>query len=136
MRPLRIVVDTNVLVSALLHPDRTPDRALAALRAHRCIVLHDPRIVAEWREVLSRKKFRGIDPARAAEQLEALLALGEPVTNVTPFEGEMTDAGDVPFVEVALAGRADALLTGNVRHYPADLGFEVMPPATLLLRLD
>ena len=38
-------------------------------------------------------------------------------------------------LEVALAGKAFAIVTGNVRDYPLDLGFEVLPPATVLARL-
>jgi hypothetical protein len=40
------------------------------------------------------------------------------------------------FVEVALAGRADAIVTGNLRQYPNDLGFAVHPPASLLAMLE
>ena len=51
---------------------------------------------------------------------------------IAAWEGAMTDDDDRIFVEVALAGRADAIVTGNLRHYPSDLGFAVHPPATLL----
>lgn len=133
--PLRLVVDTNVLVSALLHPGRTPDLALSAVVRAGCVVLHDPRLVAEWREVLSRRKLRAIEPERAARRIDALLAAGEPVEAPAAYEGPMIDAGDRPFVEVALAGRAHGIVTGNTRHYPEDLGFAVLTPAALLARL-
>ncbi len=61
---MRLVLDTNVLVSALLHPGRTPDLALLALRAAGAVVLVDARVEAEYREVLSRPKFNAVDPAR------------------------------------------------------------------------
>jgi putative PIN family toxin of toxin-antitoxin system len=132
---LRLVLDTNVLVAALLTPGRTPERALAAVLARGDAVLYDPRIEAEYRDVLARPKFRGIDPARVAALLAALLTGAENLGAVPAWEGAMTDADDRAFVEVALAGRADALVTGNARHYPTGLAFAVLSPAELLARL-
>jgi uncharacterized protein len=132
---LRVVVDTNVLVAALLTPGRTPDRALSALRERGDAVLYDPRVEAEYRAVLARPKFRAVDPARAGALLASLLAMGEDLGPVPAWGGAMTDADDRAFVEVALAGRADVLLTGNARHYPTDLSFAVLSPAALLERL-
>ena len=66
-RSMRLVLDTNVLVSALLNPARAPDRALAAVCARKDVVLFDPRIVAEYRAVLARPKF----PTFTVERTEA-----------------------------------------------------------------
>ena len=55
---------------------------------------------------------------------------------VPAWTGAMTDEDDRIFVEAAIAGRADAIVTGNVRDYPSGLGFEILPPATLLARID
>jgi putative PIN family toxin of toxin-antitoxin system len=133
---MRLVVDTNVLVSALLHPGRRPDRALAAIRERRDVVLFDERLVAEWREVIARPKFRSIDAGRGGALVDALVAAGELVVVPTPFAGELVDADDRAFVEVALAGLADAIVTGNARHYPTGLGFDVLGPAALLDRFE
>lgn len=133
--PLRLVIDTNVLVAALLTPGRTPDRALAAVRARGDVVLYDARIEAEYRAVLARPKFRAVNPARAEALLGALLAGAERLADVAAWGGAMADADDRVFVEVALGGRADAVVTGNARHYPAHLGFAVLSPAALLERL-
>ena len=133
---LRLVIDTNVLVAALLTPGRTPDRALAAVFARGDAVLCDARIEAEYRDVLGRPKFRAIDPGRAEALLTALLAGAERLGDVAPWAGPMTDADDRAFVEVALAGAADAVVTGNARHYPTDLAFAVLSPAALLARLE
>jgi hypothetical protein len=40
------------------------------------------------------------------------------------------------FVEVARSGHADAIVTGNLKHYPSDLGVEVIGPRALLDRLS
>lgn len=131
---MRLVVDTNVLVSALLKPGSVPDRALAAIWS-RASVLYDARILYEYRSVLERPKFGAIARHRIDELLEAVRVRGCDLGGVPPWELAMADGGDRIFVEVALAGRADAVVTGNIRHYPTDLGFETLPPATLLARL-
>ena len=132
---MRLVVDTNVLVSALLKPGSVPDRALAAIW-QTATVLYDGRIAGEYRSVLERPKFRAIDRLRIEELLALLHARGSDLGEVPSWQGTMTDGGDRIFIEAALAGRAEAIVTGNIRHYPSDLGFEVLPPATLLARLD
>lgn len=129
----RLVMDTNVVVSALLHPARTPARALAAAR--RCTVLVDARVEAEYRSVLARKKFASIPVARRDDLLEALLSDAVRVV-ATVYAGPMVDEDDRMFVEVALAGGADAIVTGNAKHFPSALAVEVIGPAELLRRLE
>jgi putative PIN family toxin of toxin-antitoxin system len=130
-----IVLDTNVLVSALLKPGSVPDRALSAIWDRNATVLYDTRIADEYRSVLARPKFRAIERARVDEVLAKVIARGRALEEVAPWDGAMTDDDDRIFVEVALAGHAHAIVTGNMRHYPTDLGFEVLPPAMLLARL-
>lgn len=132
---VRLVVDTNVLVSTLLKPGSVPDRALEAIWRS-ATVLVDARVIAEYRDVLERPKFQAASRARLAEILARVAEHGEDVGVVPAYAGPMKDDGDRIFVEVALAGRADAIVTGNIRHYPEGLGFEVLPPATLLARLE
>ena len=133
---VRLVIDTNVLVAALLTPGRTPARALDAVAAGReYVVVYDDRIEAEYRAVLARPKFRALDRGRVDALLASLLAGAERLAEVAPWAGAMTDADDRAFVEVALAGRADAVVTGNARHYPTGLAFEVLSPAALLERI-
>jgi putative PIN family toxin of toxin-antitoxin system len=132
---MRIVLDTNVLVSALLHPGRTPDLALGAARAAGAVILVDARVEAEYREVLGRSKFRAVDPARRDALVAEVLASSERVAAGRPTDFPMLDPDDRAFVEVALAGRADAVVTGNGRHYPEGMGFAVLSPAALLVRL-
>jgi uncharacterized protein len=136
---MRVVVDTNVLVSALYKPGSVPARALEAIcRATSepvTSLLYDARIADEYRSVLARPKFRAIEPQRIAALLAMIFACGQDVGEVPVWDGVLPDDGDRIFVEVALAGRVDAIVTGNIKHYPTDLGFEVLPPATLLARL-
>jgi predicted nucleic acid-binding protein len=96
-------------------------------------LLHDARILAEYREVLSRPKF-GFDAEDVHAMLEGLEWIGESV-----FAGslavDLPDPDDLPFLEVAAAGGADALVTGNVRHYRQAKGrhdVSVLTPRELL----
>jgi uncharacterized protein len=129
---MRVVVDTNVLVSALLTPGRTPDQCLAALHARGDTVLVDSRIEEEYRSVLARPKFATIDSVRARTVLETLLFHSERVVVTHPYEGPLIDNDDRFFVEVCLVGKAHAMVTGNAKHYPTTLGFEVLSPAMYL----
>lgn len=133
---MRLVLDTNVLISALLKPGSVPDRVFEAIWRRGAVVLYDARIAEEYREVATRPKFRAIDPARLEEVLSMVFERGEKLTHVAAWDGAMSDETDRMFVEVALAGRARAIVTGNLKHYPTDLGFDVQPPATLLAMLE
>lgn len=127
----RIVVDTNVVVAALLHPGRAPDRALSVIDTGLARVIVDGRIVEEYREVLGRPKFRSVAVSAREALLDRLLAGAEHVV-CADYPGPMVDPDDRAFVEVCLSGRADVLLTGNGRHFPTTLGFAVLAPTEWL----
>lgn len=111
----RVVVDTNVLVSGVLNPHGPPGRIVDAILAGAITALHDDRILHEYRAVLSRPTFgfRTLD-------VEALLVWieleGEPIA-APSLKVTLPDPSDLPFLEVAAAGLADALVTGNVKHF-------------------
>lgn len=127
----RIVVDTNVVVAALLHPDRNPARALQELVSRGWRLLYDARIEDEYREVLGRAKLRMIT-AIARERLLGSLLLGAERIVPDVYVGALPDDDDRAFVEVCISGHADILLTGNGRDFPRGLGFEIAAPAELL----
>lgn len=133
MSPEKVVLDTNVLVSALINSFGAPGRVLDLALAGELTVAYDDRILAEWREVLHREKF-GF-PKR---DVEALLELfeGEGIAvSAAPLGVELPDMDDIPFLEVAHHAGA-ILITGNQRHYPPEMrqGVEVMEPAAFLRR--
>jgi len=132
---MRLVLDTNLLVSALLKPGSVPDRLLTMIWEGAAVALYDVRVTDEYRAVLARPKFRSIDRARIDQVFARLLAQGEEIAQLAEWQGAMKDEDDRIFVEVALAGRADAIVTGNLKDYPQHLGFDVHPPATVLAML-
>ena len=119
---MRIVLDTNVLVSGLLTPHGPPGRLVDLLLAGEVTLIYDDRILSEYHEVLERPRF-DFDPGDVEDVLELFATEGEAVT-APPLAVELPDPDDLPFVEVATAGRADALVTGNRRHFPA----RALPP--------
>jgi uncharacterized protein len=133
---VRIVLDTNVLVSGLLSPHGPPGRIVDLVVDGAVTLLVDDRIVLEYREVLARPRF-----GFAAGDIEAVLSLidlaGERV-RAAPLSLPLDEPDDLPFLEVAHSGGAEALVTGNPRHYrgAAALGVRVMSPAIFLRQLS
>jgi putative PIN family toxin of toxin-antitoxin system len=112
---LRIVLDTNVIVSGLLNPEGNPGRIVDLFLAGEVTLLADDRILAEYRAVLRRPKF-GLDEADVSDFLYLLEAESERVA-ATPLGHKLPDESDRAFLEVAIAGGAESLVTYNVRHF-------------------
>lgn len=130
----RIVLDTNVLVSAFLNPAGAPAQVLTLILAGELRVLFDARILDESAEVLARPRF-SLDAADVGEVLRQIEADGERVVP-TPTSVRLPDADDLAFLEVAISGKADALVTGNTRHFPGGLGVDVLSPRAVLQHLE
>lgn len=129
---MRLVLDTNVLVSALLSPYRPPARVLDRLLEGSARLCYDTRIVGEYREVLARPKL-GFEEQATGALVDYLEATGELVAP-QPLDLFLPDAADAMFLEVAATAQADCLVTGNLRHFPADRrqGVWVVSPAELI----
>jgi putative PIN family toxin of toxin-antitoxin system len=127
---MRIVLDTNVVVSALLTGGGTADMAVQLVLQGAATLLVDSRILAEYDEVSSRPRF-ALPAIERRIVIETLQALAEPVV-AAPLQVTLPDPDDRLFVEVALAGRADAIVTGNTRHFVPQQG--TLPVAVLTPR--
>lgn len=133
---MRVVIDTDVLVSGVINPHGPPGRILDAVLAGTITVLHDDRIMSEYRAVLVRPAF-GFQRADVDRLVDFIGLAGEP-TVAQHLTVVLPDAIDLPFLEVAAGGRADALVTGNVKHFKPRRGrhsVEVCTPADFLRRL-
>ena len=115
----RIVLDTNVLVSALLLQGSVPDQVLDTVLSGRSRLVLDGRIMREYRTVLERPEF-GF-PAERVEDVLVLLDRSEWIL-ADPMDLRIPDEADLPFIEVAVAGGADALVTGNTKHFAMSKG--------------
>ncbi len=117
MLALRLVIDTNVLVSAALEPDglQRTTFLLAITKPARLYV--SPPILEEFSEVLSRPELS----IRKGLRLRLLQLIKNRSYAVTPSRrlAVTSDPDDNIFVECADAARADFLITGNRKHFPA-----------------
>ena len=98
-------------------------------------LLVDDRILLEYRAVLARPRFQ-FEPADVEAVLALIDAAGERVI-AAPVSVTLPDPDDLPFLEVACAGKAAALVTGNARHYPGAkaIGVRVVSPAGFMTAL-
>ena len=115
---IRVVLDTNIVVSALLQPQSLPARAflmtIAGPAAQLCIT---GDVYAEYEEVIRRPKFN-----RSDEVIEQTLrAVRQGASWVRPSEkmSVCSDPDDDVFLECAQAAHAHYLATGNLKHFPA-----------------
>ena len=113
---MKLVADTNVLVSGFLQPRGPSGQIVRAIAQGAIRLFFDARILEEYREVLLRPKFT-FRPADVASFLDQVRSLGTPVA-ASPLSIQLLDPDDTPFLEVALSARATYLVTGNRRHFP------------------
>ncbi|MFZ1009377.1 MAG: putative toxin-antitoxin system toxin component, PIN family [Candidatus Sulfotelmatobacter sp.] len=128
--PQRVVVDTNVFVSRLLRFDSVPGRA-AEKAIHNAVLLVSQPTMSELARVLTQAKFDRY--ARMEQRLQFILLVthtAQFVPIVHPVR-ECHDPKDDKFLEVALNGRADVIVTGDsdlLEMHPWR-GVEIMAPA-------
>ncbi len=117
MIPLRVVIDTNILVSAALKPEGL-ERTVLLLALTRPARLYVTKpILAEYDEVLARPEFKIRRGFR--QQLLQLIKNQARVVTPTHLPQVAKDADDNKFIECADAARADYLVTGNQKHFPS-----------------
>jgi len=130
---MKIVLDTNIIVSGLLQSQGNPAQVLALALAGAVQVCHDERILAEYAEVLARPRFK-FDPKRVREVRNKIEADGLAVDASGGSNLDLSDPDDEPFLAVALAASVDFLVTGNLADYPPDKrrGCAVVSPAAFM----
>jgi putative PIN family toxin of toxin-antitoxin system len=131
---LRIVLDTNVVVSGLLNPYGHPGRLLDLVLEGWVTLLVDDRIFTEYEVVLRRPKF-GLGSSEVGDSLDYVEAESSWI-RAKPLIVSLPDPDDLPFLEVAVAGFADSLVTGNVKHFPrrSPRGCRIETPARFIGR--
>lgn len=113
MPPLRVVLDTNLLVSALVFESAAMTWLRPAWQSGEFTPLVSSETVAELARVLRYDRFR-ISPAAIPHLLADYLPWCERVTVAEPPPvPDCRDPRDRPFLELALAAQADFLATGD-----------------------
>ena len=116
MLPLRLVLDTNIIVSAALKPHSLPRTVLlVALTRPARLYISEP-IFAEYCDVLARPELSIRKPLR--QQFLDLLRNRAHLIVPSRRIQAASDPHDNIFLECADAARADYLITGNPRHFP------------------
>ncbi len=108
---LRVVLDTNVYVSAFTHPQGVPFRLWQQLVARRGTLLVSPSIMRELATVLRRLEWQG---AETITQLKLVAHTAEMIT--PPFTLAVFTGAEEPdnrILECAVAGRADLIVSGD-----------------------
>ena len=115
---MRAVIDTNVIVSALMNVNGTPAKILSLVLNGNIKLLYDNRIIFEYIEVLSRKEF-GFNEEIINDMINYFKHEGEFV-NAEHQNIEFIDETDKKFYEVYKYGEAQYLITGNLKHFPEE----------------
>lgn len=128
---MRTVLDTNIMVSAILTPGGPAHQVIHLVFRGDLQLCIDRRIVSEYQEVLTRGKF-SFSSRLVKEFLESLLAEAQEVL-CEPLPGRLPDESDRAFIETAVAGRAGVLVTGNLKHFriARKFGIVVKSPSDL-----
>ena len=116
MIPLRLVIDTNIVVSATLKPDGLQRTVLLLATTKPATLYVSEAILDEYRDVLSRPELK-IRKALRIQILQFIRSRMHVVKSSRSLH-VTRDPDDNKFLECADAARADYLVTGNVRHFP------------------
>lgn len=129
------VIDTNVLVSAALTSGGTCDLIVRAAVDGRIRLSWSTPVLAEYREVLSRSKFKF-----TPQVVTSLLSVFGERDQITPkhLEIRLPDEDDEIFLAAAMATPDQILVTGNTVHFPSEIcvPVRILSPAQALELLD
>jgi len=114
---IRAVIDTNVLVSALLTSNGAPAKVLNHVILGNVVVCYDSNIISEYREVLARPKFN-FDQKLVRRIIDFIELKGISIVPQS-LSIEFEDEDDKIFYEVAMSADAN-LVTGNKKHFTKD----------------
>ena len=129
---MKIVLDTNVLVSGLLSPFGPCGEIVRMVSSGELTLCLDARILSEYHEVLHRPKF-AFNADKVVALLDYIAYRGQSVA-ASPLSASLPDPDDEPCLAVARTGRAEYLVTGNLAHFPLAFrqGVMVLAPGDFL----
>ena len=128
----RVVLDTNILVAALLYPLGKPAKTLAFCISEKAEICYNSQIMWEYEDVLFRPRFKFDIEEIKNNTLTELKKVGL-IIEPTQSTIYMPHESDRIFYDTAKAGEA-LLITGNQRHYPNEPF--ILSPAEFLEKFD
>ena len=114
---MKIVLDTNVLISGIMNPRGCPGRIIDLLASGALELVVDDRILDEYTDVLGRKKFKKHITISERKEMLEFLAHNSCKVSCMRVVKSLPDPGDIAFLETALTANVP-LVTGNTKHYP------------------
>ena len=138
---MRIVLDTSVLVAGLRSRLGASNRILGAVAELRCVPLVTTALFLEYEAVLMRPEQRlatGMNPSDIEGFLAALASADEPVEVNYLWRPQLRDPADELVLEAAVNGRAEAIVTHNVKDFQPGaqrFGVATLTPAEFLKEL-
>ena len=113
-----VVIDTNVIVSALItkNPNAATTRVLELALMGEIVPLYDQNVLDEYLEVLTRKKFKLKEDS--IQYIIKTITINGIDTLRTSFLEDMPDEDDRVFYELSLSEPDSLLITGNSKHFP------------------
>ena len=139
---MRYVLDTDTVVAAMRSPAGASAAVLLAAADRKVTLVVSVPLVIDYEATCSLAEHRqpaGLSEKEAAAFLDGLAALAEPVECHFLWRPQLRDPGDEMVLEAAVNGRADAIVTFNVRDFrtvPRDFGILVVTPREALRRID
>lgn len=129
---MKVVVDTNVLVAALLNPRGIPADILNLVLNEEVTLCYDNRIIGEYRSVLKRDKFC-LDHNDVDTVIDFLEEAGIRV-DANPLKATAVDPDDAMFYKVLESSGSDFLVTGNTKHFAGIKDKRIVTPAEFMKR--
>jgi putative PIN family toxin of toxin-antitoxin system len=134
---LRVVLDTSVIVAGLRSATGANNALLQLVARERLRPLVTPALFLEYESVLKRAEQQlahGLEPTQIDRFLAALASASEVVEVRFSWRPQLSDPNDEMVLETAVNGRADAIVTHNVRDFAAAarFGLRVMQPRLVL----
>lgn len=141
MNPVRAVLDTSVLVAGLRSQLGASNRILTLVAEQRIVPLVTTALFLEYEDVLSRSDQRsatGMSTKDVAGFLAALASAAEAVDVYFTWRPQLADPADELVLEAAVNGHANAIVTHNIRDFPAarDFDVDVITPGAMLRRMQ
>lgn len=139
---MRLVLDTAIMVAAVRSDAGASRRMLVAALERRFTMLASVPLLIEYQAVLTRPEQRRVSGLSADDievLLDAIAAVAEPVHTAFLWRPVLPDADDDMVLEAVVNGRADALVTFNIRDFAPVVrlfGVGVLPPGEALRRLE
>jgi putative PIN family toxin of toxin-antitoxin system len=138
---VKVVADTDVIVAAMRSPRGASAELLRMARRREITLLATVSLAIEYASVCHEAEHRlaaGLSEGEVEMFLDAVIAMTEEVKTHFLWRPQLRDPADEMVLEAAVNGKADVLVTFNVRDFgacPARFGVALMKPGDLMLRI-